>query len=93
MSVSCCNVSWVGPLTLSAVLDLKRSLLALASCRLVAAGSLDAVDSVDTALGSALGILEQQPLNRAFGLGTRAGRGGRISFVQLGKHGNGVRRL
>lgn len=82
-------------LTLRTVLDLEGLLLALARSRLVATGSLDTVDGIDAALAQPLGVLEQQPLDRALLVSSRAGRAWCIGFVELADdgHGKGRREL
>jgi hypothetical protein len=77
---------------LRSVLDLEAGRLALARRRWGTARGLNAVDSVDTALGETLGVLEVQPLDRALVAETRASRRRRSSVVELADLCNGERR-
>lgn len=80
-------------LTLSAVLDFEGCLLALASCRLVTASSLDTIDCVDATLRQAFGVLEKQPLDSTLSVGSRTGGSRRVGFFHLSQDSDRVRRL
>jgi hypothetical protein len=77
-------------LTLCGIVNLKTGLLTLASSRLVAAGSLDAIHGIDATSGDTLQILEEKPLYVRFRLNAHVRSRRRISLVQLLDQSNGI---